>query len=111
MTGTGEARIFSMIARVESSSPPGVCSSISTASALVWRACSMARSMYSALMGWMVSSTRILTTLLAKALLDASSGRTRTHKSDSNARHVASFRRVNLGEHSGARHSTAAKAC
>ena len=65
ITGTGDASILAMIERVESTSPPGVRNSISTASALVWRACSMARPMYSSLIGWMVSSTRILTTLLA----------------------------------------------
>src|SRR5882724_2145038 len=62
ITGTGEAMIFSMMSRVESTNPPGVLISISTAwlwlAAADWRA----RSMYSAVMGWMASLTTILRT-------------------------------------------------
>src|SRR6266404_2563611 len=48
MTGTGDATIFSMILRVESSSPPGVFNSISTALSLFRSASVSARPMYSA---------------------------------------------------------------
>src|SRR6266849_198471 len=62
ITGTGDAMIFSMMSRVESTNPPGVLISISTAwswlAAADWRA----RSMYSAVMGWMASLTTILRT-------------------------------------------------
>src|SRR6266478_56130 len=62
ITGTGDAMIFSMMSRVESTSPPGVLISISTAwswlAAADWRA----RSMYSAVMGWIASLTTILRT-------------------------------------------------
>ena len=78
ITGTGDASIFAMIERVESTRPPGVRNSISTASALVCRACSMARPMYSSLMGWMVSSRRILTTPPAKAIPDVRNTRMET---------------------------------
>src|SRR5271165_1650571 len=78
MTGTGDARILAMIDRVESTKPPGVRNSISTASAPVWRACSMARPMYSSLTGWMVSSSRILTTPLATAIPDVHTTRAET---------------------------------
>src|SRR3954454_15349035 len=62
MTGTGEARIFSMIFRMDESRPPGVRRSIRTALALVVFASVRPRSMYSAVMGWMASSTVILRT-------------------------------------------------
>jgi hypothetical protein len=51
----------SMISRVELTSPPGVFISINTASAWVRVACSIAREMYSALMGWIVSFTTTFT--------------------------------------------------
>ena len=51
MTGTGDATIFSMILRVESSSPPGVFNSISTALSLFRSASASARPMYSSVMG------------------------------------------------------------
>src|SRR5579859_6421780 len=59
ITGTADVVMCSMICRVESTRPPGVFSSINTASS--WRrlASAMARAMYSSLMGWMVSSTTI----------------------------------------------------
>src|SRR5271166_2909524 len=57
MTGTGEATIFSMISRVESTKPPGVLISITTASSLLAAAESSARPMYSAVTGWIASST------------------------------------------------------
>src|ERR1017187_497987 len=57
MTGTEDAEIFSIISRVELTRPPGVLISISTAWSLRRRASSMARAMYSALMGWIVSLT------------------------------------------------------
>src|SRR5271165_2006529 len=57
MTGTGDDVIFSMMSRVELTRPPGVFISMSRAWALRRWASSMARAMYSALMGWMVSST------------------------------------------------------
>jgi hypothetical protein len=51
ITGTDELEIFSMISRVELTIPPGVFISINTA--LQWRraASSIARSMYSRLIG------------------------------------------------------------
>src|SRR5271167_670053 len=54
----------------------------------------MARSMYSAVIGWMVSSTRILTTLLAEAaLLDSSASN--IHEKNERVRDMAaSFRRA-----------------
>src|SRR5712692_9978656 len=62
ITGTGDAMIFSMMSRVESTNPPGVLISISTAwswlAAADWRA----RSMYSAVMEWIASLTTILRT-------------------------------------------------
>jgi len=51
MTGTEDAVIFSMITLVELSRPPGVLISINIALSLVRCAWSMAREMYSALMG------------------------------------------------------------
>ncbi len=51
ITGTLELVIFSMISRVELSRPPGVFISINTACAPVRAALSMAREMYSALIG------------------------------------------------------------
>src|SRR5579864_5460702 len=60
MTGTGEPEILSMISRVELTRPPGVFISINMAWSLRRWASSIAREMYSALMGWMVSLTVIL---------------------------------------------------
>ena len=57
MTGTVEPVIFSMISRVELMRPPGVLISINTAWSWLRCASSIAREMYSALMGWIVSST------------------------------------------------------
>src|SRR2546425_2109795 len=62
ITGTGDAMIFSMMSRVESTNPPGVLISISTAWSWLAAADCRARSMYSAVMGWMASLTTILRT-------------------------------------------------
>src|SRR6185369_1073227 len=65
MTGTLEAMMCSTIPRVESNSPPGVLSSISTAAAFCFSACAIARSMYSCVIGLIVLSIRIRTTCCA----------------------------------------------
>src|SRR5437867_12704964 len=62
MIGTCEARIFSMMWRVDSNNPPGVFSSISNASSLLRSASAMARPTYSSVIGWMVSLTTIFST-------------------------------------------------
>src|ERR1022692_2322732 len=57
MTGTGEATIFSMMSRVESTRPPGVLISIRTAWSWFAAATASARPIYSAVTGWMASFT------------------------------------------------------
>src|SRR6266436_5256213 len=62
ITGTGEARILLMISRMASITPPGVLSSIRTASSFSAAAWSIARSMRSWVAAWMVSSMTIFKT-------------------------------------------------
>src|SRR5580693_5896656 len=62
MTGTGEATIFSMISRVDSTRPPGVLISMRTAWSLFLSAAARARATYSAVTGWMASSSWIFRT-------------------------------------------------
>ena len=61
-TGVLALTIFSMISRIEVSSPPGVSRVRTTRSAPSRSARSRDRTTYSAVMGWMGASTRILTT-------------------------------------------------
>src|ERR1035438_243792 len=68
MTGTGEASIFSMISRVESTRPPGVLISMRTALSWWAAASSRARAMYSTVTGWMASSREMRRTSAEESL-------------------------------------------
>src|SRR5262249_20177600 len=72
MTGTGEAGIFSIIARGEGTNPPGVFISMSTAEALRACASAIARPMYSSVIGWIVSLTTIFRTCAGATVLAVS---------------------------------------
>src|SRR5216684_4414098 len=93
-TGTWDPVIFSMILRVESTSPPGVLISINKAWSLRRWASSMARAMYSSVMGWMVSLITTLSTSAEAAEQRSASTVRRTKKT---RRVMAFFMRVEIG--------------
>ena len=82
MTGTGEDSIFSMILRVESSNPPGVFISISTAWSWFAAAASKARPRYSTVTGWMTSLTSTFSTSAEQEAARSTETRTPNKKRD-----------------------------